>query len=383
MSRRVRRVVLFEPYPHLYGGGQRTTHLLAADLIGRGRAVTVVTPGAGLMTDRLSADAIPWSAVALPRPLRTYGHRTTGLAGLRATACLPVAWARLACALHRIRPDVIHAVNLRGILLAGPVGRAMRVPVVWHVHQSEPQASLNWLASTLAAIVVVPSARARRELVGVNPERIEVIPNAVTPAAVMIEDERREPTVSVGGASTPTLVTAARFSPEKGLDVLIEAIPLLLQDHPGLRVRIFGGPQEGYERHHQQLARAIADRDLGTIVTLAGEVSSPFRHYDGASVYVQPSRSEVLPLAILEAMAVGLPVVASDVGAVSELVEHGRTGLLVAPGDPVALAGAVHELLIDRDRAAGLGRAGATKARTGFSVEAMGERWRSLYDELP
>lgn len=383
MSRQIRRVAFFEPYPHLYGGGQRTTHLLAAELIGRGRSVTVVTPGAGLMTDRLSSDAIPWSAVALPATLRTYGHRTTRLAGLRATASLPVAWERLACTLRSLRPDVIHAVNLRGILLVGPVGRALRVPVVWHVHLSEPQAILNRLASRLAARVVVPSSSAVADLVGVRPDRVVVIPNAVTPEALMVDPDGRRASVAGARHSGPTLVTAARLTPQKGLDVLFGAIPLLLPEHPGLQVIVFGAPQDGYGGHRRELLQVIADKNLDTVVRFAGEVSAPFRHYADASVYVQPSRWEIAPLAILEAMAVGLPVVASDVGAVSELVEHGRTGLLVAPGDPVALAGAVHELLIDPDRAAGLGRAGATKARTGFSVEAMGERWRSLYDELP
>lgn len=377
MSGPVRRVVFFEPYPHLYGGGQRTTHLLAGALAERGMAVTVVTPGAGLLTDRLSADAVPWSAVTLPAALRTFGHRTTGLAALSAAASLPMAWARLARAFRRLRPDVIHAVDLRGILLAGPAGRALGVPVVWHAHLCEPQAVLNRLASTVAAAVVVPSSSARGDLMGVSPQQVAVIANAVTPDAVMAGLERRD-----GDGTSPTLVTAARLSPEKGLDVLIEAIPLLLAEHPDLRVVVYGAAQEGYERHHRQLVDTIAERDLGTTLTLAGEVSSPFRHYAGASVYVQPSRSEVLPLAILEAMAVGLPVVASRVGGVADLVEHGRTGLLVAPGDAVALAGAVHQLLIDTDRAAVLGRAGAAKARAGFSVGAMSERWRSLYDGL-
>lgn len=345
--------------------------------------MTVVTPGAGLMSDRLSADAVPWAAVALPAALRTYGHRTTGLAALRALMCLPIAWVRLAGTFRRLRPDVIHATNLRGMLLAGPVGRALRVPVVWHVHLSEPQAMLNRLAATLAAGVVVPSSSAVADLVGVSPDRVVVIPNAVTPEALTVDRNHLEANVARARQSGPTLVTAARLTPQKGLDVLVEAIHLLLKEHPDLRVIVFGAPQDGYERHHRELLQVIADKHLEAAVTFAGTVSAPFRHYADASVYVQPSRWEIAPLAILEAMAVGLPVVASNVGGVLDLVEHGRTGLLVAPGDPTALANAVHELLIDPDRAAELGRAGATMARAGFSVEAMSERWRALYDELP
>lgn len=382
MSRRVSRVVFFEPYPHLYGGGQRSTHLLASALIGQGWWVTVITPAIGAMTDRLSADAIPWLVVPLPAELGTFGHRTTGLAALRAMSRLPIAWVRLAATIRHLRPDIIHATNVRGAVLAGPVGRALRIPVVWHVHQSEARSALNRLASGLAARVVIPSPSGLPGLVGVRPERVIIIPNGVTPEAFKVDLDRRASNLEVRSDSGPTLVTAARLIPEKGLDVLVEAIPLLLLEHPDLLVIVFGAPQEGYEEHYRHLAEIIAERRLGTVMTFAGDVRSPFCHYANARIYVQPSRSEVLPLAILEAMAVGLPIVASDVGGVSDLVEHGRTGLLVPPDDPPALAGAIHSLLVDPDRAAVLGRAGADKALAGFSVEVMTKRWQSLYDEL-
>ncbi|MDQ6782815.1 MAG: glycosyltransferase family 4 protein [Actinomycetota bacterium] len=381
MSRTPPRVAFFDAYPHLYGGGQRTTHLLASSLLARGLTVTVLTTGEGILTRRLSADAVPWSVISLPRALRTYGHGTTGTGALRAAAALPVAWARVARVLARLRPDVVHALDLRGMILAGPAGRLVRAGVVWHVHLSETQPALNRGAAALADRVVIPSAAALGDLVGVHPDVPVIIANAVTPLALSYGPDAQRPERAEDGGR-PTVVTSARLSPQKGLDVLIEAIPLIVSEHPGLRVVIFGGAQKGYEGHHHDLLASVEHLGLGEVVRFAGATDAPFAHFAAASVYVQSSRAEIAPLAILEAMAVGLPVVASDVGGVSDLVDDGRTGVLVAPGDPTALAGAVAYLLGNPAQASAFGAAGARRVREHFSLDVMVDRWVSLYESL-
>jgi len=371
MSNPVRRVAFFEPYPHLYGGGQRTTHLLAVALRSRGIEVTVVTPSDGITVERLEADGVPLRMVTLPAALRTFGHRTPP----SAAAALPLAWVRLACLWRTLRPDVVHATNLRGILLAGPPARVLAIPVVWHVHLSEPQPGLNRMTARVANATVVPSAGALPDLVGVPAEWVTVIANAVPPDAFTTPARPLQP-------GPPTVVTSARLTPQKGLDVLIEAVPLLLVHQPRVRVTIYGGSQTGYEAYQADLRRRVDDAGLRDVVRFAGSVAVPFHHYGGASVYVQPSRHEILPLAVLEAMACGLPVVASDVGGMADLVAHGRTGLLVPPEDPSALAAALGDLLADPARATTMGDAGSQLARCRFGVDAMVDRWVDLYGSL-
>jgi len=89
-----------------------------------------------------------------------------------------------------------------------------------------------------------------------------------------------------------------------------------------------------------------------------------------------------MPLSAIEAMLAGRPVVATDVGSVSELVEEGVTGLLVPPNDPEALAGAIRTLLEDPDKRERMGARGREIAREHFTAEAMAQRFESLYDEL-
>jgi glycosyltransferase involved in cell wall biosynthesis len=100
-----------------------------------------------------------------------------------------------------------------------------------------------------------------------------------------------------------------------------------------------------------------------------------------SDVFVLPSRSEAAPNGIIEAMGAGLPVVATDVGGIPELVEHGTTGVLVRPGDATALAGALQQLIADPPRAAAYGRAGRAAAERHYSFDRMVARFEQLYRE--
>ena len=376
----LRRVAFFDPYPHLFGGSQRTTIQLAAALARRGVEVTVLTTAEGVFTERLSSAGIAWEAVRLPSGLQAYGHATTGTVAAVAAAAAPWAWIRIGAILRRLSPDVLHALDLRGVLLAGPPARLIGAPVVWHAHLTEPQPALNALAARMAKCVVLPSLAARSGLVGVRASRVCAIANAVDTEGLRAGLPAQQHRVAPGNPSS--VGVCARLVPQKGIDVLVRAVAQLVERHPTLKVTVFGAPQRGYEDHHRELLRLVEHHGLEGFMSFPGAVLEPTRHLVGMTLYAQPSRFEILPLAILEAMAVGLPVVASAVGAVPEAVEHGATGLLVPPGDPTALAGALDALLRAPQRRSAMGQAGAARVRLRFSVDAMADRWMDLYGSL-
>ena len=119
----MRRAVLFDAYPHVYGGAQRTDHLLARELPERGWALLTVVPADGPFPERLRDEGHAVEVVPVPRPLRRYGRATTGPARALAVLALPAYWLRLLRRLRAARPEVVHVVDHRGLVLAGVAAR--------------------------------------------------------------------------------------------------------------------------------------------------------------------------------------------------------------------------------------------------------------------
>ena len=165
------------------------------------------------------------------------------------------------------------------------------------------------------------------------------------------------------------IATTAFHDPVKGLDVLLEALALLIDQHPELRLLQIGGESgAGQTESLKTLAGKLGVDDRIVWTGLRDDVSDLLF---GADIYCQPSRSEGLGLAILEAMGASLPVVASDVGGIGEIVIPGRTGILATPEDPQSLADGLKKLLEypkDRDE---LGRAGQQLCRESFDLDTQ------------
>ena len=173
------------------------------------------------------------------------------------------------------------------------------------------------------------------------------------------------------------VVTTARLTPQKDHATLIDALPAVLARHPACRIWLIGtGPLE--DRLKQQAhARGVADA-----VSFMGHRADVPDLLAAADLFVLPSRFEGLPLAVLEAMAHGLPVVATRVGGTDEVVIDGVTGRLVDPGDPHGLATAIGDLLADRARARALGREGRARFLDAFTASRMADETAQLFEEL-
>ena len=174
-----------------------------------------------------------------------------------------------------------------------------------------------------------------------------------------------------------------RVSDWKGQDVLAQALADSRMAEIGAVGLVAGNPFPGNESSERELRELAESLGLGERLRLLG-----FRHdidnvLGAADVLTVPStRPEPLGLVALEAAAAGLPVVASAHGGVTEVVRDGETGLLVAPGDPAALAGALRQLADDAELARRLGAAGAERVRSGFSRERMLSEVQDAYDEV-
>ncbi len=371
-----RRVLFFEAYPHAFTGAQRQLLLLLRGLARRGWDVGLAAPADGAFPEEARAAGISFEVAQLPGALRIYGRQTTGTKAVAAAAALPPAWARLARWLKG-RADLVHCCDHRGQLLLGPAARLARLPAVWHIEAIDRNRALNELCSRAASHVVVPSQAVAAGLPGLHVDgNLTVVPNTVAPE--WLEPVTRQP------SDRPTVVTVGRLHPDKGIDVLLHAMTHLRGRLPAARAVVVGGEQPGHEGHRSELLALRHRLGLDDAVDLPGAVANPRPVLLEASAYVQPSRerTELQPLAVLEAMAVGLPVVATRVGGVPEMLDGGRLGLLVPPEDPPALADALARVLENPALGDRLGRAAQAHVRAACTVEGMVDLVERIYLSL-
>ncbi len=172
------------------------------------------------------------------------------------------------------------------------------------------------------------------------------------------------------------MVCTANFRAQKGHGILLVAFQEVLARVPSARLLLVGaGPLDA------TVEREIAARGLQDAVTMCGHVDDIWPHLAESHVFALASHYEPLGIAAIEAMAAGLPVVATDVGGLPELVEPGVTGELFPKGDAAALARILTGLLTDPERARRLGANGAARAKT-LTADAMVERYFALYHEV-
>jgi glycosyltransferase involved in cell wall biosynthesis len=208
----------------------------------------------------------------------------------------------------------------------------------------------------------------------IDPTKIAAIPNGVrfTPAAA--STLRAELAL---GAGAQLAVAVGNLYPIKGHAHLLDALVRLTPAHPELHVAIAGrGELAG------ALERQARDAGLETRVHFLGLRQDVSNILAGADVFVLPSLSEGLPLALLEAMFAGRPIVASAVGDVPVALAGGAAGVLIPPGDSAVLADAIHGLLAKPFEAWRLGRCAQERAAAEFGIERMVERYVELYEEL-
>jgi len=170
------------------------------------------------------------------------------------------------------------------------------------------------------------------------------------------------------------LLAVGRLERQKGFDVLLDAMPAVLAAHPAARLTIVG---EGRER--ARLEQRIRRLGLEGSVELAGWREDVGELLRGATLLVHPSRWEGFGLVLLEAMSAGTPVVATDVGAIPEVVQRDATGLIVPPSDPAAIAEAVTRLLSEPEVARAMGRRGRRRVTEVFAPASMAAETAAVY----
>ncbi len=293
-------------------------------------------------------------------------------------------------ALREIRPAVVHGYLLRGNFHGAVAGRLARVPVV-----VTSKRGLHEPAGAAERFAVNVSNRLSDALTGNSMEVLEFTrrvesglraPMSMIPSG--IDTSRFDPArvgrqagwairSELGVGEAPIVGTAITFRPRKGFRMLFEAMAEVLESVAGAHLVIAGADEMPEEPSALAVALGIRDR-----VHLLGRRSDMPEVLSSLDVFVLPSESEGMSNAILEAMAMQLPVVVTAVGGAPEQVEEGRSGYLVQYPDSAAMAARVVDLLGDEPLRARIGKAARTRVVSAYSAAGMVRQIEDLYGKL-
>ena len=324
------------------------------------------------VADELRAVGVPVSTIGIKR-LRERG-----------------ALARVTAAIERSSPDVIHTQLEFADILGSIAARRLGIPSISTIHtldrpprwtkEAARSRLMAWTLRRRSDRVIAVSRSARDHVLrkaGLPKRHTAAIHNGINlaPFLAVGTEERCRTRSELGiGADDPVITTVAVLRQPKGITDFLVALPTLLQSYPKLTYLIVG---DGPDR--SRLDRFVADLGVGQSVHFAGRRSDIPHMLAATDLFVLPSLTEALPTVLIEAMAVGLPVVATQVGGVPEIVDSGVTGLLVPPSSPTALAEAADRLLNSPRQCRAMGLAGRRKALDRFSIERQADRLTAEY----
>lgn len=364
------RALVVHPGAELYGSDRIVLESVAA-MTTRRWDVTVVLGSDGplaALLEEFGADVVIMSTPVL----RKSKMSVTGLFSLALEAAR--ATPSMVRALRRCSPDVVY-ISTVTIPWWSALAKILRYPVICHVHEAEDSAPklirVGLSAQLLLSQRVIANSNACRELilrdVPMLRNRMNVIYNGVAgPTA--------EPTPPRHTLTGPIrLVLVGRIAPRKGTDIAVEALGILVGRGLDATLDLAGGAFVGYEWFEDDLRRIAAASGVSDRIHHLGVLPQVWEALEAADIALVPSRAEPFGNVAVEAQLAARPVVASAVQGLVEIINHGHNGLLVEPGNAVALADAIHAAIGNWD----MTREQAIRARTEASTRFSPERYRT------
>ena len=350
---RLKRMIAISNFGDIVGGGECSFLDLVSGIGGHFFPV-VVTPKAGTLTDRLWAKNIRTNVIPLSRVRPWLFHSV-----LKSIGCLMKA-------AKKANASLIYANGSRPALYGGLVGRILKIPVVWHCRISEKDQWLDSVISRLSNLIIVNSRATGKRFSEQVQKKIRIIHNGI--------DIKWMKDVSVCKAhvqapDSKIILVVARVSKLKRHDLALSAFEEVAKGYLDLHL-VFVGAKDPFEPEWwNYLQKKTAESSYGERIHWIGHVEDVRPWYRAASILILPSENESFGRVLVEAMACGVPVIASRVGGVPEIVRHGKDGILVTIGKNSELADSVRRLLEDDATRLKMGTNGKERAKE-FGLES-------------
>jgi len=366
----VKRVLHIIDSLHL-GGAQEVVLNLATCGSSRFRHEVATLHGHGIYWDRLKRAGIKVHSLSPHKFLPAY------------LASIP--WRILAD-----KPDILHCHLIPSNIIAKPLGALLGVPVIInHDHTNDPHRidnkillALDKSTNRFAHHIIAVAAACRDFLTtheSIRPEKISLVPNAIDLRRFSPGEASRDEARARLGLPVASRIVAGvgRLNPQKNFALFLDIAAQLAPRFPDLHFLLAGdGPEEQMLREKAS-ALGIANR-----VTFSGYVADTRLVYLAADVLLMPSRYEGLPMTLLEAMAMGLPVVASKLDGIAEVIGDGSEGFLVPSDDAALFVERTAALLADAELSARISKNARAKIEASFSVERMTSSVEDIYDRF-
>lgn len=376
-----KRYLIFDAYYGTAGGNQRYIRMLFAAARPGGWQPSLVCPGDGRLPESIREIGGDVHIVPQPARLDRYAGSVlrAGILSRLASLFALIAYNfRILGTLRRLRPQAIQCHNVRSLLMVGLAARLVGIPTTLFIKAELGNPLLDRIAFRLArrvffiADALMPARRRskfRKLRIGIDFADVDAV-LARRPFEGDPEDHKEHLTFAFAGWLVPA----------KGVHVLIDAFERVTHQVSDARLEIVGEGDDA--EYRQELRNVVAWQDLGKRVTFHGWRDDVLDALDAADVYVMPSFTEGVPRSIVEAMALGKPVIATKVGGIPELLEGGELGILVAPDDSTALAAAMLRVAADRKLRRSLAAKGVEAARCRYAFPAHLAQLEAFLDEI-
>lgn len=369
----------------VWGGGNNQVARLAEPLARRGWETQAAVPDVPEVTEtlaRLRTAGVPTGTLPLHRLRRTANPRVQ----VEFMRSFRREVGVLRGLIRRTGVDLVQVFGETNphLAIAGHLeGRA----VVWHLYDlANPRIGRQLtmpLVRNLADVVMTTGRELARHFPGTGRmgERCVAVYPPVDPDEWRPDPARRDAARRELGVPDGVMLVGAvgNRNPTKRHDVLVEAMAALGERFPDVWCRILGARSPSHEHHMAEVDQAVARTGLGERLTISEPGSRVLELMPAFDVFAMPSESDGMPTVILEAMALEIPIVSTDVGAIREVVEDGPCGLIVPPLDPAALAGALSQVIERPELRAAFGRQGRQRVVEKYATERCADLYAQAY----
>jgi glycosyltransferase involved in cell wall biosynthesis len=360
-----RAILAVSNHGDVVGGGELSLLDLLAGLSRSKWTPHAVVPAEGEVARRCRAIELPVHVIPLPTLRRPCIQMLRSILAIRRV-------------IRASGVDLLHANGSRAMFFAGLAGWLTGRPTIWHVRVADPEPVLDRVLASMAQAIIVNSDAVARRFSGGSLRKVHRIHNGVNLSRFNPRSTPPGLRSSLGiSDSSPLVVSVGRFVPYKGYRHLVEAARLVENSMPGVHWILVGDGEQW-----QELEARCQSLGLQAQIHFPGWREDIPEILSACDIFVLPSLSEHFGRVVIEAMAMGKPVVVTDAGGVPEIVADGLCGLLVQPGQAAPLAEALLSLLRDPARRGRMGDAGRHRAEASFDLVRHVGAVESIYAAL-